>query len=616
MKKTRHFNVSLLFFLCLILILSCGKDSSRFDSFRDAIEFGGDFEDPNYSTSVEQTGMEEFQEGDEIWTCTTETVFVEDALGGQNGFSLFSPNADVVYPGNLIQGISLYKATPDAILADRAGGSITISVLDGNSKSTVAVDQISIDQVTQAANDIISGMDASVIPANFQFEKSIVQSEREFAFRAGADYENAWSEVSGRLSFSNNASYSRMMVKLHQTFYTMIFTAPFNIDGFFAPTADPQDLERFIGLGNPPCYISSVNYGRIFYMLIESSASESELKTAVEGSFEGLTSEGGGSVETDFFESIDEVNIKVFALGGDAATTIEAGGLTKNNLYKLNDILKRATDVRTGVPISYKVQSVKTNEVVAVPLATNYDKRSCYITSALPPPVITEHWSGIVDLLGSQVGGAVRTTAINGPGQPAPVLFFDSLGHRFVMDDGESLTGPFESIREFPGFADCPLEDIGGGASHSVRIHNINYNKMILVNKRGNKAATYYNNQWSNAVNLELIPELKYWKTEGVADLANGNNLILSVNKAGNAVHVEPYGGSTNPNILLNLPVFMFTGGFENGEVTPNKFPDGISAITRLDDNLYATIDKAGLRYMVADISNSSAVRYWGPFKL
>ena len=130
-----------------------------------------------------------------------------------------------------------------------------------------------------------------------------------------------------------------MMVTLEQTFYTLSYTTPFNVDGFFAPEADPEDLSRFIGPGNPPCYIKSVNYGRIFYMLVESSASESELKTAVNASFSGLTSDGSAGIDTESFQSIDEVNIKIFALGGDAAATIGATGLTKDNLYKLNEIL-------------------------------------------------------------------------------------------------------------------------------------------------------------------------------------------------------------------------------------------------------------------------------------
>ncbi|MDF1698954.1 MAG: thiol-activated cytolysin family protein [Saprospiraceae bacterium] len=605
----------------LILFVSCGKDSS-FSTFKDAINSGGDFDPVNTSETTESLGETETTEGEEVWTCTSTKVSVEDALGGENGFSLFSPNANVVYPGNLIQGASLYKASPDEILAKRSGGEITISILDGADVSSVEIEEVTLGKVTTAANQILNGKDAeSVIPANFQFSKSIIQSEKEFALRVKADYDNAWASVSGSLSFSNNSTYSRMMVTLQQTFYTLSFTAPYNVEGFFAPDADPEDLERFIGPGNPPCYISSVNYGRIFYMLIESSASESELSAAVEASFEGLTSSGGGSVEVDNFENIEEVNIKIFALGGDAATTLGAGGITKNNLGELNDILVKATDIRTAVPISFKAQSVKTNEVVAVQLATDYEKKTCYVTSALPPLVITEHWANVKEMLGSPVGAVIRMNINNEvSGGPSVQIFVDTTGTRVVYDDGEKLYTEFETLEGVFG-DQFTLDDVSAGCVHpegtywgGIRNH------FIVINKRGNKAVrTNSSNQFTEAHNLGDFNELKYWKNEGIGAICSGpkdTNTLWVVNKAGTVIHAELFDGEGNNNILANLPTAVLTGGYVNNQLSPGFFTEGISGITNLGDNLFATIDKAGNRYMIADFSNAQNIRYWGPFKL
>ncbi|MFT5817696.1 MAG: hypothetical protein ACI95K_001182, partial [Lentimonas sp.] len=38
------------------------------------------------------------------WKCTTEKFDIEDGIGGSGGFPLFNPNANVIYPGNLLQG--------------------------------------------------------------------------------------------------------------------------------------------------------------------------------------------------------------------------------------------------------------------------------------------------------------------------------------------------------------------------------------------------------------------------------------------------------------------------------------------------------------------------------
>ncbi len=604
----------------LLFILShCGKNKML--SYNDLLNDSGAFGDINYSTEVTPLGETESQVGDEIWTCVSEHISIQDALGGDNGFSLFSPNANVVYPGNLIQGASLYKASPDEILADRAGGDITISILDGNDVSSVYVDEISLGSVTTAANQILAGKDEnSVIPANFQFNKSIIQSEEEFAYKIKADYTNAWGSVSGRLSFSSNTTYSRMMVTLDQTFYTLSFSAPTKPEDFFHEDADPEDLERFTGPGNPPCYLSSVNYGRIFYMLIESSSSEAELKTAVEGSFETLTQSGGGEFESDYFESIEEVNIKIFALGGDAAVTIEAGGLTKNNLGDLTEILQRSTDIRAAVPVSYKVQSVKTNQVVAVQLATDYERKTCLVTSALPAPPATAHWTGVYDLLGGPICAMVRLDAVEVfDNADLPMMFVDSTGYRCVLDYQGILSGPYDhpldliqqnnlgTLNEFP------LVGIGAGGTFMMPDGNGGtYKEHIWINKLGNRHMSGWLTGNNPTVNTGLVGNyelISHFETEGISAICDYFPFgTITINTAGTRQFLDPYidiatseEGSTN----------IFTGGPDS-----NKFPEGIGAITRLDDLVFATVDKAGRRYMVVDWEDSDNIKYFGPFKL
>lgn len=603
------------------LMVACSKDSD-YSSFTNAIESGGDFASISYSEEITEIGETETREGDEIWTCRSELVSIEDALGGQNGFSLFSPNANVVFPGNLIQGKSLYKATPDEILAERGGGEITISILDGADNSSIYVDEITLGNVTLASNEILAEKDEnSVIPSNFQFNKSIVQSERELAFRMKADYENAWASVSGSLSFSSSSSFSRMLVTLDQTFYTLSFTAPPRIDDFFSETAEPQDLERFIGPDNPPCYISSVNYGRIFYMLVESSESESQLSAAVNASFEGLTQEGSGEIEIDAFESFDEVNIKIFALGGDASTTIEAGGLSKNNLHKLNDILKRATDIRTAVPISYKVQSVKTNQLVSVQLATDYERKTCTVTSALPPPAATEHWSGIIELLGGPVCAMVRMDAVelfeNGD---LPTIFVDSTGLRCILDFKGELFGPYAHPRElfiehgFGDLPDFPIDGIGAGGTILIPKGHGQFDKThVWVNKRGNRYMSgWFFDDHGYRVSSGLIgdfEQISHFETEGVSALCDYYSIgVITVNKQGTRLKLTPHIDiATSQESDTN----QLTGGPDS-----NKFPDGVSAITRLDDFVFASVDKSGRRYMVVDFEDAGNIKYFGPFKL
>src|SRR5690606_9593499 len=77
---------------------------------------------------VDSTESEEIREDGSIWICSTKTYSVED---GNSDFPLFNPNASVVYPGSLLQGKTLSNASPSVIPLPRAGGTISIDMVDG-----------------------------------------------------------------------------------------------------------------------------------------------------------------------------------------------------------------------------------------------------------------------------------------------------------------------------------------------------------------------------------------------------------------------------------------------------------------------------------------------------
>ena len=66
----------------------------------------------------------------------------------------------------------------------------------------------------------------------------------------------------------------------------MAFDPPQGAAGVFAPSVTADDLAPYAAQGNPPVYVSGVTYGRIFYILFESSSSQMDLEAAVKGNLE------------------------------------------------------------------------------------------------------------------------------------------------------------------------------------------------------------------------------------------------------------------------------------------------------------------------------------------
>ena len=83
-----------------------------------------DYEEPNFNGS----------DVNYRYKCTTKKLSV---LDGNGKFPLFNPNAEVIWPGNLLQGNSLDNNTPSTINVDRAGGTVSYNLINGNAVSAI-----------------------------------------------------------------------------------------------------------------------------------------------------------------------------------------------------------------------------------------------------------------------------------------------------------------------------------------------------------------------------------------------------------------------------------------------------------------------------------------------
>lgn len=448
--------------LALFAITSCKKDNSL-DSISGMIDNAGTFspvENSNEAVSSESTTVE--IDGT-TWFCTTETLSVSQGGGGDKGFPLFNPNAGIIYPGNLLQGNSLRNATPRTISVDRAGGKISTDVVDGNLQSTFEVDEVSKSEVTDAINNIIANS-SGVVPANFEFTYRNIQSREQFALEVGVDVNTAFTDLEAKLSFSSDKSYNRYYVSLNQSYYTMSFDEVTNPSQVFADNVTAQDLERFMGPGNPPTYISDVTYGRIYYMLIESTSSVTEMDAQINASFNGVVNQVDGSIDASYLSSLNDLKIQVFAFGGAATETLQTIGQT--NLNSLVDLLAESSDIKTGKPISYVVKSLYDNQIVSVQLASQYDVTNCVPSGGDGAPPYTAHWTGQVISRMGPVGAAYNTYGTE-------MILISKDGSQWMRSDVGEIEGPFP-IDQL-GTTPCPLQGGIGAACNLVGNQNGNF---------------------------------------------------------------------------------------------------------------------------------------------
>lgn len=608
--KTKKINL-LMFGFILLILYSCSKDpiiDNPASSLDEVIVRGGGFDPPIQSmeTSDATTTIEEAEDG-VTWQCTSETVSIQDGAGGNDGFPLFSPNSGVIFPGNLLQGNSLNQGTPNEITVARSGGVISTDILDGNLQSQYELESITKGNVTEAINGIINGA-TGIVPSNFSVNIRNIQSREQFALALGLEVNSTFVDVEGKLNYSSDIEQSTFLVSLTQSFYTMSYDKPTSLDQIFDPSVTPEELSRFVGPGNPATYISDVTYGRVYYMMVSSTSSATEVSAALNASYNGLNTQVEGSIEVDYMSELDDLSISVFAFGGSASSTLETVGVT--DLQLLNQFLAEASDVRAGKPLSYVVRSILDHKIVSTQLATTYDVTNCTPTGEFAPPPYTEHWAGQVLSKFGPVGAAFCPTGTE-------FYLINKDGDQFLKSTPGNLEGPY-SIHDLAN-TDCPFDEIG--AICNINGNESGFNPTIqFFNESGTE---YHYLDWDSKNYLN-------GPSDPVSNLASGNN-PMSLSGVGAVAFFEKddhgpsrrimFGRSDDSySFYINSPANFGTlhtlhkWGEPDGEVSGKIGNVGAALGFNLGNTVFTLMfNKAGTKYVIYDHDKGTVV---GPFFL
>ncbi len=228
------------------------------------------------------------------------------------------------------------------------------------------------------------------------------------------------------MSFSTDRTYNRFLVKLSQEYYTMSFDLPTSLSQLFDESVTPEQLATYVQPDNPATFISSVTYGRIFYMLVESTTSSREMETKLNLSYGSFNNKLSGSVDVDSFQKMNNVKIKVIAYGGDSAGAISLAG--ERTIEDIAARLEESTNIRTGLPLSYVVRSVeRPDQVVGTKIATEYDITNCDLKGILPP----QGYRSLVDLFDDGIGALIHISDSN-------VVVYNKAGTQYAWYNGNS----------------------------------------------------------------------------------------------------------------------------------------------------------------------------------
>jgi thiol-activated cytolysin len=294
-------------------------------------------------------------------------------------FVALNPNADVLWPGSLVQGKSMAGGILDPIPVKRAPGTITLTLSSGGGGPFFKkMEEPSLSAATQAQNEILANYTGAT-PAKFSYTYTSIYSSEQLKVAVDANVQGTTWSASGSLNVNTSDTKSRFLIQFTQEYYTMAFDPPQGAAGVFAPSVTAKDLEPYAAAGNPPVYVASVTYGRIFYILFESTASQKSLEAAVSGSYNSGAINATANASAEWKKTINESKVTAYGLGGNAEQAINAVTGT-DQFEKIAKFLTTGANFdkdSPGVPISYTIRHLTDASQVKLALTTEYTAKNC-----------------------------------------------------------------------------------------------------------------------------------------------------------------------------------------------------------------------------------------------
>lgn len=276
--------------------LASSKAGTEFDQFIRGLQYdpvtimvkpklGSEINDPNKDDEADGKPRVTNRDGSKV-TVTTKTL--RSAGGPVDQYTLLNPATDVIFPGSIItaNGSTLGagqakpvtgKKSPITISVDLQGANLA-KTIDSPAKSTVeaAINEILIDYQKDQGEKVQNASSALL--------STKVYSREQAAASLNVAVDWAGTATKAKLDVSNDAEREVVVAFFKQKYYTVSVDVPESPGAVFSPDIPIEDLQAQLDETNPPGYISSIDYGRLVMVRMETD--RSKLKVNAQAAFE------------------------------------------------------------------------------------------------------------------------------------------------------------------------------------------------------------------------------------------------------------------------------------------------------------------------------------------
>jgi len=309
-------------------------------------------------------------EGDKCVLISYEKQDMRKSLDTMLVLSTIKPT---IYPGSIIlANAALVNGTPTEVSLTKKDGKITIDSMHKSAESKMD---------SSSANATIDKLLLSYLAdkglkaqSDFSYSYTEVFSKEQVKASLGVDCDKI--KLSCNFEIIKSGESKAVIVAFNQVYFTATCDRPINAD-VFADGVTVDDLKRAgIGDHNVPCYISSVSYGRSFYVCVQTSETSLDMTAVAEATIKEVTAKTDDALH----QKLKNCAITCVCLGGDPNSHVK---IISGDLDQISKIINENIELSStnyGYPVAYCCNYLTDNEVATINSATEYVKVTRKVT--------------------------------------------------------------------------------------------------------------------------------------------------------------------------------------------------------------------------------------------
>ena len=278
---------------------------------------------------------------------------------------LLDPTADVIYPGSILKAGSVIDGEYTPVTAPRT----PIKLSKSGTGESVTIDNPTLSSVREGLFRL--SQNTGIQSANIVADITQVYSEEHLRLSINGNFKSMNANIEAGFNWQNSSVSSRFLVQFHQVYYSIDVDAKASPRDWF----DTEDSDFCLNMDHMPMYVSSVKYGRVGMLMLESTQEATLVNAALNASFGNETVGGGIDISGAYQDVWSSSTFKLLLVGGSP----EDGVMAVNDLNGFNQWIQNGgayTEESPGSPIAYTLRFLD-GPVASIVKSGEYSVREC-----------------------------------------------------------------------------------------------------------------------------------------------------------------------------------------------------------------------------------------------